>query len=87
MSLTKRLYEEGYVGKSECKLPLLSIGKRFTIDFGNRKITQGTWEIISNKNAPFYECRRVLKNGNLSKSSTVQNLRHFHESEIYRTFK
>ncbi|OCA85215.1 hypothetical protein [Pseudobacillus wudalianchiensis] len=87
MSLSKRLYEEGYVGKIECKYPLLDVGKRFTYDLSNIKIEHGTWEVVSNEQAPLYKCKRVLKNGKLSKSGSLENLRNFHESEIYRALR
>lgn len=87
MSLSKRLYEEGYVGKIECKHPLLDVGERFTIDFGNQKNTQGPWEIVNNEDVPYYKCNRVLKNGTLSKSKSLDNYRRFHESQIYRALK
>jgi hypothetical protein len=87
MSFTKRAYEEGWRESSTCKQPLLEVGKRFSYDLSNIKITHGTWEIVSNERAPFYKCRRVLKNGKLSSSNSLENLREFYESTIYGTFK
>lgn len=87
MSLSKRFYDEGYQGKPECKRPLLDIGKRFTINSSYYKINKGRWEIVSNKHAPSYSCRRVLKNGSLTKSDSENNVRMFHESEIYSSLE
>lgn len=87
MSLSKDLYDRGYVGKIECKYPLLDQGVRFTIDFGRQKNEKGTWEILSNEDAPLYLCRRVLKSGKLSRSQNLGNHRKFNESCIYRAIK
>lgn len=84
MSLSKHLYAQGYIGKVECKYPILHSGQRFVIDFGRQKNEQGTWEIVNNENAPLYKCIRVLKNGKLSKSKSLNNYRNFHELRIYR---
>ncbi|WP_042348232.1 hypothetical protein [Bacillus massiliigorillae] len=85
MSWTKRIYfDEGYRDKPKCKKALLNVGVRFEYFETRVKITHGTWEIISNEKAPYYLCRKVLKNGNLSSSKTLQNQRNFSESEIYR---
>ncbi|WP_144511621.1 hypothetical protein [Bacillus sp. FJAT-22090] len=86
MSLSKRLYEADYVGEITCKHPLLEKGERFTIDFGRQKNEQGTWEIVSIDGAPLYLCKKVLKNGSLSESDSLNNCRKFHESVIYRAF-
>ncbi len=84
MSLSKRLYESGFVGEIECKYPLLEVGQRFTVNFGYQKNLVGTWEIVSNEQSPLYLCNRVLKNGNLSRSRSLDNYRRINESVIYR---
>lgn len=87
MSLSKRAYEAGFVGEIRCKHPVLNVGQRFTTNYSNIKITHGTWEIISNKNAPTYTCRKVLKNGELSIDDTLKNKRDFNEYVIYQALK
>lgn len=87
MSLSKDLYERGYVEKLEYTLPLLDVGTRFTYHFGRQKNMQGTWEIVGNDNPRFYLCKRVLKNGSLTKSNSLENLRNFYESDVYRALK
>lgn len=87
MSFSKRAFGDGWRENPTCKQPLLEVGKRFSYNSSNVKITQGTWEIVSNELAPFYKCRRVLKNGKLSTSNSLENLRDFYESTIYGTFK
>lgn len=87
MSLSKKLYEEGYNERFKCKLPILEVGQRFTIDYGYQKNLQGSWELICNKDAPFYLCSKVLKNDKLSKSISLDNCRRFFESNIYQAMK
>ncbi|CEG26020.1 hypothetical protein [Bacillus sp. B-jedd] len=87
MSLTKRALEEGFVGEIKCKRPLLDVGFRFSYDLSNVKITHGAWEIVSNEQAPLYKCKRVLRNGKISKGESLENLRNFYEAEIYRVLE
>lgn len=83
MSSSKNYYDSIGWSLSDVKEdPIFEVGQRFTKNFGYNKSERGTWEIVSVKDSPLYECVRVLKNGNLSKSKSLNNKRAFHVSTI-----
>lgn len=85
MSVSKNYYERfGWGDKTnvESKQPILEIGKQFKIEKANKKVDIGKWGIVDNSNVPFYNCRRVLKNGSFAPWS-VSNERTFSEEIIY----
>ncbi len=69
--------------KAGCNFPILPVGQNFLIDFGRQESIYGTWQIVSNEHAPFYMCRRVYKNGEVSRRKSADHRRQFFEAEIY----
>ena len=70
--------------ESVCKHPVFPVGQNFVVDFGGQQSLHGTWQVVENDEAPFYLCKRVFKNGTLSKRRSANHRRKFFESEIHR---
>ncbi|MDQ0428682.1 hypothetical protein QOZ98_001508 [Planomicrobium stackebrandtii] len=70
--------------KAKCKYPLVPVGQNFIVDFGGQPSLHGTWQVAENDEAPFYLCKRVFKNGIVSRKKSADHRRKFFEREIYR---
>lgn len=82
MDTSKKTSSEDLVSV-QCKYPVLPIGQNFLVDFGGQPSLHGIWQIAENDEAPFYLCKRVFKNGTVSRKRSVDHRRKFFEHEIY----
>ncbi|ANU24093.1 hypothetical protein [Planococcus donghaensis] len=83
MKLSKKKSTANIVENTGCKYPVLSVGQKFTVDYGKQKSLYGKWQVIENDKAPFYLCSRILENGQVSKRRSADHRRQFFEAEIY----